>query len=52
MRTKIGLALAGVIGLVVAVGITWAQSVPQLINYQGRLTNAAGQPPTDGRPWT
>lgn len=32
-------------------GIGWinhAQSVPQLINYQGRLTDAAGRPVSDG----
>jgi len=43
MRTKT-LAAMGVIFLAVVVGIAWAQSVPQLINYQGRLTNAAGEP--------
>jgi formylglycine-generating enzyme required for sulfatase activity len=48
MRMKIGWALAGVMVLVVAVGVARAQSVPQLINYQGRLTNATGQPPADG----
>ena len=48
MRSKIGMALAGVLGLAAVVGIAWAQSVPQLVNYQGRLTNAAGQPPADG----
>ncbi|HUT56127.1 MAG TPA: putative metal-binding motif-containing protein [bacterium] len=44
MRTKIGLALVGVVGLAVCLGIARAQSVPQLINYQGRLTDAAGHP--------
>jgi hypothetical protein len=44
MRTKIGSAAIGVIVLAVIVGIAWAQSVPQLINYQGRLMNSAGQP--------
>jgi len=48
MRTKIGLTLVFIIGLAVGLGIAWAQSVPQLINYQGRLTNAAGQPLADG----
>ncbi len=48
MRAKIGTALVGVLVLAVVVGIAWAQSAPQLINYQGRLTNAAGQPLADG----
>jgi len=48
MRTKIGIMLVGILGLAVIVGLSWAQSVPQLINYQGRLTNTAGQPPVDG----
>jgi formylglycine-generating enzyme required for sulfatase activity len=48
MRAKIGMALAGVLGLAIVVGLAWAQSAPQLINYQGRLTNAAGQPLADG----
>jgi len=48
MRRKIGLTLVGVLGLAVVMGISWAQSVPQLINYQGRLSNSAGQPLADG----
>jgi hypothetical protein len=48
MREKIGLFMVCVIGLAVYLSIARAQSVPQLINYQGRLTNAAGQPLTDG----
>jgi len=48
MRAKIGMALVGVVVMAVVAGIVWAQSVPQLINYQGRLTNAAGQPLADG----
>ncbi len=48
MRTKIGMALVGISVLAVVVGVCWAQSAPQLINYQGRLTNAAGQPLADG----
>ena len=47
MKAKIGMALVGILVMVV-VGITWAQSVPQLINYQGRLTDDAGQPLADG----
>ncbi len=38
----------GVLVLAVVVGIAWTQSAPQLVNYQGRLTNAAGQPLADG----
>jgi formylglycine-generating enzyme required for sulfatase activity len=30
------------------VSYPWAQSAPQLINYQGRLTDGAGQPLADG----
>ncbi len=48
MRAKIGMALVGVFVMAVVVGIAWAQSAPQLINYQGRLTNSAGQPLADG----
>jgi len=48
MRAKIGMAAVGVICFAVLVGIAWAQSVPQLINYQGRLTDSAGQPLADG----
>lgn len=48
MRAKMGMALAGVLVMAVVVGIAWPQSIPQLINYQGRLTNAAGQPLADG----
>lgn len=36
------------VGLAIIVGIAWAQSAPQLINYQGRLTDSSGQPPVDG----
>ncbi len=48
MRAKIGMALVGVLIMAVVVGIAGARSTPQLINYQGRLTNAAGQPLADG----
>ncbi len=48
MKAKIGMALIGVVVMLVVVGISWAQSAPQLLNYQGRLTNAAGQPLADG----
>jgi len=44
MKAKIGMALVGVLVLAVVVSIAWAQSVPQLINYQGRLTDNAGRP--------
>lgn len=48
MRATIGKALVGVLALAMVVGVAWAQSTPQLINYQGRLANAAGQPLADG----
>src|SRR4030042_5238949 len=44
MRGKIWSALVCVAFLGVELGIAWAQSVPQLINDQGRLTNSTGQP--------
>jgi formylglycine-generating enzyme required for sulfatase activity len=48
MRAKIGMALAGVLGLIIVVSFVRAHSAPQLINYQGRITDAAGQPLADG----
>jgi formylglycine-generating enzyme required for sulfatase activity len=44
MRAKIGLSLVCIIVLAVYIGLAFAQSVPQLINYQGRLTDDVGQP--------
>jgi hypothetical protein len=45
MKTKImGAGLALWLAGLLAAGLAQGQSVPQLINYQGRLTNAAGQP--------
>jgi len=48
MKSKVGMALTVVLLLAVAVGIAFAQSVPQVINYQGRLTDDQGQPLADG----
>ncbi|MCK7467869.1 MAG: hypothetical protein MZU91_06930 [Desulfosudis oleivorans] len=48
MKTKTGMMLAGVLGLILLAGVARAQSVPQLINYQGRLTEVAGLPVVDG----
>ncbi len=45
-KIKMTLALAIILGALAMV--SWAQSVPQLINYQGRLTDGSGQPLTDG----
>jgi len=45
MKTKImGAGLALWLAGLLAAGLAQSQAVPQLINYQGRLTNAAGQP--------
>jgi hypothetical protein len=50
MKAKIELALVGTVALIVVMvmGLAWTRSVPQLINYQGRLADAAGQP-VDGQ---
>jgi hypothetical protein len=48
MKAKIGLAAVGFLGLVTVLGVAWAQTAPQLINYQGRLADSAGQPLADG----
>jgi Putative metal-binding motif len=43
MKAKIGMISVSII-LLLVVGIAWAQSVPQLVNYQGRLTDSGGVP--------
>ena len=43
MKAKLVMVVM-ILVLAVAQGEAWAQSTPQLINYQGRLTNATGQP--------
>jgi formylglycine-generating enzyme required for sulfatase activity len=48
MRIRMALALVGAIGLAAVAGLAGAQSVPQLIVYQGRLTNSTVQPLADG----
>jgi hypothetical protein len=48
MKAKIRGGVACFLGLAVLAGLAWAQSVPQLIHYQGRVTDAAGQPLADG----
>ena len=48
MKKKVLMSLICLLGLAVAGFLAWAQSVPQLINYQGRLTDSAGQPLADG----
>src|SRR6266540_5034136 len=45
-RCRIQLILAAVLSLLDVQG--WAQSVPSLINYQGRLTDQAGAPLASG----
>ena len=45
MKTKgIGFGLAFLMAALLVVNLARSQSVPQLINYQGRLTNASGLP--------
>ena len=45
MKAKIiGAGLALWLATLLTAGLAQGQSVPQLINYQGRLTNAVGQP--------
>lgn len=44
MKAKIVFGLGVVAAAVLVVTISFSQSVPQLINYQGRLTNSSGQP--------
>jgi hypothetical protein len=48
MKGKNFIFLASLLCLVLAAGILSAQSVPQLINYQGRLTDPGGAPLVDG----
>ncbi len=48
MRAKSSIAVLCILGLAVVAGIAWAQSVPQLINYQGRLLDDADLPLADG----
>jgi hypothetical protein len=43
MRTRASLAAMAVVVFVLGAS-AWAQSVPQQINYQGRLTDSTGQP--------
>ena len=45
---RIWLAWVCCLGLIVLAGAAWAQSSPELINYQGRLTDDLGQPLGDG----
>jgi formylglycine-generating enzyme required for sulfatase activity len=48
MKKKLGWTAVVVVCLAHLAGVALAQSAPQLINYQGRLTNALGQPLADG----
>ncbi len=48
MRTKIAAALMAFFLSVAFIGLSLGGSAPQLINYQGRITDASGQPPADG----
>lgn len=48
MKKKLGWMGIGMICLALLAGAASAQSAPQLINYQGRLANALGQPPAEG----
>jgi hypothetical protein len=44
MKTKRGWTTILVVGLALLAGAASAQSAPQLINYQGRISDAAGRP--------
>jgi len=45
MKTKMmGIGLGLLVAAFLVVNLAQSQSVPQLVNYQGRLTNASGQP--------
>lgn len=45
MKAKIIIGLCAVlVGIILFANVSFTQSVPQLINYQGRLTDTSGQP--------
>ena len=44
MKVKVISGVGAVAAAILVVSISFSQSVPQLINYQGRLTDSVGQP--------